>query len=67
VTYRLSKRQFLVGAAASLAAPYVRAGGPIELRMSWWGGSDIHKAQLAALRRFEARYPNIHIHAEYTS
>jgi oligogalacturonide transport system substrate-binding protein len=34
--------------------------------MSWWGGSDIHKVQLAALRRFEARYPTIRVHAEYT-
>jgi oligogalacturonide transport system substrate-binding protein len=66
MTQRLSKRQFLAAAAASLAAPYVRAAAPVELRMSWWGGSDIHKAQLAALRRFEARYPNIHVRAEYT-
>jgi oligogalacturonide transport system substrate-binding protein len=66
MTQRLSKRQFLAAAAASLAAPYVRAAGPVELRMSWWGGSDIHKAQLAALRRFEARYPNIRVRAEYT-
>ena len=66
MTQRLSKRQFLVAAAASLATPYVRAAAPVELRMSWWGGSDIHKAQLAALRRFEARYPNIRVRAEYT-
>jgi oligogalacturonide transport system substrate-binding protein len=66
MTQHLSKRQFLVAAAASLAAPYVRAAAPVELRMSWWGGSDIHKAQLAALRRFEARYPNIRVRAEYT-
>src|SRR3954471_18228830 len=66
MTHRLSKRQFLAAAAASLATPYVRAAGPVELRMSWWGGSDIHKAQLAALRRFEARYPNIRVRAEYT-
>jgi oligogalacturonide transport system substrate-binding protein len=66
VKHRLSKRQFLVAAAASLAGPYVRAAAPVELRMSWWGGSDIHKAQLAALRRFEARYPHISVRAEYT-
>jgi oligogalacturonide transport system substrate-binding protein len=62
----MKRRQFLAGAAASLAAPRVRAQAPVELRMSWWGGSDIHKAQLAALRRFEARYPHIRVRAEYT-
>jgi oligogalacturonide transport system substrate-binding protein len=66
VKHRLTKRAFLAGAAASLAAPYVRATAPVELRMSWWGGSEIHKAQLAALRRFEARYPSIRVRAEYT-
>src|SRR3954471_15238531 len=67
---RLTKRQFLVATAAGLAAPYLSAGTPrtpsVELRMSWWGGSDIHKVQLAALRRFEARYPGIRVRAEYT-
>lgn len=72
---RLSKRQFLVAAAAGLAAPYCsaeapgtarRGAAPVELRMSWWGGSDIHKVQLAALRRFEARHPRIRVRAEYT-
>jgi oligogalacturonide transport system substrate-binding protein len=72
---RLSKRQFLVAAAAGLVAPNfsaaapsspTRASAPVELRMSWWGGSDIHKVQLAALRRFESRYPGIRVRAEYT-
>jgi oligogalacturonide transport system substrate-binding protein len=63
---KLSKRAFLAGAAASLVAPLVRAAGPVELRMSWWGGSDIHKTQLGVLRRFEARHPNIRVRAEYT-
>jgi oligogalacturonide transport system substrate-binding protein len=71
---RLSRRQFLVAATAGLAAPHVLAGArtpgrgaaPVELRMSWWGGSDIHKVQLAALRRFEALHPGIRVRAEYT-
>lgn len=63
---RLSRRSMIAGTAAALAAAPARAAAPLTLRMSWWGGSDIHKAQLEALRRFEARYPNIRVKAEYT-
>src|SRR5262245_51544310 len=62
----LTRRELLAGAAASLAAPAVRAVEPVELRMSWWGGSDVHKTLLATLRRFEARHPSIRVRAEYT-
>ena len=71
---RLCRRQFLLAAAAGLT-PYLSAGAPptpgratapVELRMSWWGGSDVHQVQLAALRRFEARHPGIRVRAEYT-
>lgn len=42
------------------------AAEPIQLRMSWWGGNEVHKAQLETLRRFEARHPQIKVKAEYT-
>jgi len=63
---KLSRRHLIATAAATLAAPAVRAAEPVTLRMSWWGGNDIHKAQLEALRRFEARHPSIRVKAEYT-
>jgi oligogalacturonide transport system substrate-binding protein len=38
----------------------------VQLRMSWWGGNEVHRAYLASLRRFEAKYPNIKVKGEYT-
>jgi oligogalacturonide transport system substrate-binding protein len=39
---------------------------PVELRVSWWGGNDVHRAQLESIRLFEARYPHIRVKPEYT-
>lgn len=49
-----------------LLAPLVRAQEVVHLRMSWWGGNDVHRAQLRALEAFEARYPHIKVQGEYT-
>lgn len=38
----------------------------VHLRMSWWGGNDVHRAQLRALEAFERRHPHIRVRAEYT-
>jgi oligogalacturonide transport system substrate-binding protein len=38
----------------------------VHLRMSWWGGNEVHRAYLASLRRFEAKYPYIKVKGEYT-
>ncbi|HEU4624039.1 MAG TPA: ABC transporter substrate-binding protein [Steroidobacteraceae bacterium] len=38
----------------------------VQLRMSWWGGNDVHRAYLASIRRFEEKYPHIKVKAEYT-
>ncbi|MFV3076385.1 ABC transporter substrate-binding protein [Niveispirillum fermenti] len=38
----------------------------VHLRMSWWGGNDVHRAQLRALEAFEQRHPHIRVRAEYT-
>ena len=38
----------------------------VELRMSWWGGNEVHRAYLASIRRFEAKYPHIKVKGEYT-
>lgn len=61
----IGRRQFLA-TAAMLAVPAVRAQEGVHLRMSWWGGNDVHRAQLRALEAFEARYPGIKVTAEYT-
>ena len=39
--------------------------GPVNLRFSWWGGDERHKATLAALDAYHAKYPNITIEGEY--
>jgi oligogalacturonide transport system substrate-binding protein len=53
-----------IGAAGVAGA----AEGPAEvrLRMSWWGGNEVHRAYLASIRRFEAKYPHIKVKGEYT-
>jgi oligogalacturonide transport system substrate-binding protein len=38
----------------------------VELRMSWWGGNEVHRAYLASIRRFEEKHPHIKVKAEYT-
>ncbi len=37
----------------------------VTLRFSWWGGDERHEATLAAIKEFEAEYPNIKVEAEY--
>lgn len=63
---RVSRRWFLgaLPAAAIVRSAYARE--PVQLRMSWWGGNDVHGALLATLRKFEARYPHIRVKGEYT-
>lgn len=52
--------------ASGLAAPVVRAQAAVDLRMSWWGGNDVHRAQLRAIEAFQRRHPHIRIKPEYT-
>ena len=47
-------------------APAADSQPTVELRMSWWGGNEVHRAYLASLRRFEAKYPHIKVKGEYT-
>lgn len=37
---------------------------PVELRFSWWGGSERHEATQRAIRLFEAQNPGVRIRAE---
>ena len=65
--HAISRRKMLLGlAAGSLAGARVRAQPRVQLRMSWWGGNEVHRAQLEAVRRFERRYPHISVRTEYT-
>ena len=38
----------------------------VSLRMSWWGGNDVHRTLLDSVRRFEERHPGITVNTEYT-
>lgn len=38
---------------------------PITIRMNWWGGDSRHKATLAAIEKFQEKYPNITVTPEY--
>ncbi len=40
---------------------------PMPLRMKWWGGDSRHQATLAAIEKFEEKYPNITVAPEYES
>lgn len=40
---------------------------PVNLRFSWWGGENRHKATLAAVDAFQKEYPWIHVDCEYSS
>ncbi|WP_143322393.1 ABC transporter substrate-binding protein [Clostridium sp. HBUAS56010] len=37
----------------------------ITLRMNWWGGDSRHQATLAAIKKFQEKYPNITVQPEY--
>lgn len=39
---------------------------PVQLRLSWWGGNDVHRAMLASARAFERAHPGITVKTEYT-
>ena len=38
---------------------------PITLRLNWWGGDSRNQATLAAIDKFQEKYPNIKVAAEY--
>lgn len=64
---KLTRRTLLGSAAAAGLLPRAsRAQGNVRLRMSWWGGNDVHRAQLAVIRRFESLHPGIEVKTEYT-
>jgi oligogalacturonide transport system substrate-binding protein len=52
--------------ALSLAIISTGAFAKTELRMSWWGGNARHQATLAAIEKFQEKYPDITVSGEYT-
>ncbi|WP_125604919.1 ABC transporter substrate-binding protein [Lapidilactobacillus bayanensis] len=40
--------------------------GKVTIRFSWWGNDDRHKDTLKAIKKFEKKYPNIKVKAEYS-
>jgi oligogalacturonide transport system substrate-binding protein len=74
-TANLSRRLLRFAAIAAMcggpaAAPVANAAAEpaqeVHLRMSWWGGNEVHRAYLASIRRFEAKFPHIKVKGEYT-
>jgi oligogalacturonide transport system substrate-binding protein len=66
MSVQLTRRGVLAGVGAAATAGVARAAAPVTLRLSWWGGSEVHRAYLTTIRRFEAKYPHIAVKAEYT-
>lgn len=65
-------REAAGGSQETTAAPAegelkVDTGTPITLRMNWWGGDSRHQATLAAIEKFQEKYPNITVAPEYES
>jgi oligogalacturonide transport system substrate-binding protein len=42
------------------------AAQEVPLRLSWWGGNEVHRALLDTVRAFERRHPGIRVRTEYT-
>ena len=40
--------------------------GKVTLRISWWGNDDRHKATNEAIKKFQEKYPDIKVKAEYS-
>lgn len=60
------KKCFLLAVLFSLTFGVVSAfAGEVELRFSWWGGTERHEATLAAIKLFEEKNPGIKIKPEY--
>ena len=59
-------RLFAVVAVLALAWASAARAQAVELRMSWWGGNEIHRTLLDSVRRFEASHPDIRVRTEYT-
>jgi oligogalacturonide transport system substrate-binding protein len=41
------------------------AGGPVNMRFSWWGGESRHEATIAMIELYQKENPNVRIEAEY--
>ena len=53
------------GETAAAADLEVDTQTPITLRLNWWGGDSRNQATLAAIDKFQEKYPNITVAAEY--
>jgi oligogalacturonide transport system substrate-binding protein len=66
----MKKRSWLSAIALLLVGSLVGApafaADKVEIRMSWWGGDSRHEATVAALKKFQEKYPHITVKAEYT-
>ncbi|SDG83262.1 oligogalacturonide transport system substrate-binding protein [Vibrio xiamenensis] len=62
----MNKKVLTTFISAAIAATSASAFADTELRMSWWGGNSRHQATLKAIEKFQEKYPDIKVKAEYT-
>lgn len=60
-----SKAPESTGGASSAAAAGQITSDPVELRFSWWGSDNRHKAIQEVIALYEKKHPNVKIKAEY--
>lgn len=49
------------------AVAFAESEEPVTLRVYWWGSQTRHDLTMAAIEKFEEKYPNITVEAEFTS
>ena len=49
------------------AVAFAESEEPVTLRVCWWGSQTRHDLTMAAIEKFEEKYPNITVEAEFTS
>lgn len=63
------KKRALLGLGATFftfaALSFANEQKPVNLRISWWGGSERHEKTLEAIKAFEKKNPNIKVSSEY--
>lgn len=62
----MNKKVLTTLIASAIAATSAPSFADVELRMSWWGGNSRHQATLEAIEKFQQKYPDIKVKAEYT-
>ncbi len=57
----------IVALVCTMIAPMAVAEEQVTLRVTWWGSQTRHDLTMAAIAKFEEKYPNIKVEPEFTS